>query len=66
MKSAADMSMDEFRNLLATVTATPDVPPTPPGRYQRKVKPTAAQQPFWNKRKPGTNKRAKSRQPSRT
>lgn len=60
------MSMNEFRNLLSTVTAPPDIPPTPPGRYQRKVKPTAAQQPFWNKRKKGINKRAKPGSASRT
>ena len=61
MKTAADMSIDEFRNLLATVTAPPDVPPLHPGHYQRKVKPTAAQLPFWNKRKKGVNKRKRAK-----
>ena len=60
MKNAADMSIAEFRNLLATVTAPPDAPPLPKGTYQRKVRPTDAQQPFWNKRKKGVNKRAKA------
>lgn len=66
MKSAADMSVEEFRDLLAKVTAPVDVPPLPKGYYQRKVRPTDAQQPFWNKRKKGVNKRPKRRSASRT
>ena len=60
------MTLEEFRNLLAVVTSPPDVPPLHPGHYQRKVKPTAAQLPFWNKRKQGTNKRPKRRPASHT
>ena len=66
MKSADRMTLEEFRNLLSEVTAPPDAPPLPKGTYQRKVRPTAAQQPFWNKRKKGTNKRPKLRSASRT
>jgi hypothetical protein len=66
MKTADQMTLEEFRSLLAEVTAPPKVTPMPRGTYQRKVKPTAAQQPFWNKRKKGVNKRPKRRPASRT
>ena len=66
MKTAAQMTLEEFRNLLSEVTAPPKATPPPKGTYQRKVKPTAAQQPFWNKRKKGVNKRPKLRPASRT
>ena len=65
MKTADQMTLEEFRNLLSEVTAPPEATPPPKGTYQRKVKPTAAQQPFWNKRKKGMNKRPKRRPASR-
>ena len=66
MKNAADMTVDEFRNLLATITAPPDVPPLHPGHYQRKQRPSEAQKPFWSRRKKGKNTRPKPRRASRT
>lgn len=66
MKTADQMTLEEFRIVLATVTAPPVAEPLPKGTYQRKTKPTASQQPFWNKRKKGTNKRPKLRSASRT
>lgn len=57
MKTAVQMTVAEFADLLKTVTAPPPITDPRRGQYARKQRPTDAQQPFWNKRKKGINKR---------
>ena len=58
MSNTDNMSVAEFSRVLARLTAPPEATPPAKGAYQRKVRPTDAQKPFWSKRSQGGNKRA--------